>query len=38
MNVKLEQPGTYWVEILLDERLILRYPLKAALIQPPVQG
>jgi hypothetical protein len=38
MNVKMEHPGTYWVEILLDERLILRYPLKAALIQPPVQG
>lgn len=37
MNVKLEEPGTYWVEILLDERLVLRYPLKAALIKPPPQ-
>ena len=35
MNVKLEIPGTYWVEILLDDRLILRYPLKAAQINPP---
>ena len=35
MNVKLETPGTYWVEVHLDDRLILRYPLKAARIQPP---
>jgi hypothetical protein len=38
MNVKLDTPGTYWVEILLDERLILRYPLKAAKIDPPPQA
>ena len=37
MNVKLDEPGTYWVEILLDDRLILRYPLKAAKIEPPPQ-
>ncbi len=37
MNVKLEVPGTYWVEILLDGRLILRYPLKAAQIKLPPQ-
>lgn len=35
MNVKLEIPGIYWVEILLDDRLVLRYPLKAAQIKPP---
>ncbi len=39
MNVKLDTPGTYWVEILLDDQLILRYPLKAAQITPsPQQG
>lgn len=34
MNVKLETPGTYWVEVLLDDQLKLRYPLKAAQIKP----
>ena len=34
MNVKLETPGTYWVEVNLDNQLKLRYPLKAAQIQP----
>jgi hypothetical protein len=30
LNVKLDAPGTYWVEVLLDNQLKLRYPLKAA--------
>jgi hypothetical protein len=39
MNVKIEVPGTYWIEVLLDNQLKLRYPLKAAQIKPaPQQG
>jgi hypothetical protein len=34
LNVKLEEPGTYWVEVLLDNQLKLRYPLKASQIKP----
>jgi len=34
LNVKFETPGTYWIEILLDGALKLRYPLKAAQIKP----
>lgn len=37
MNVKIEVPGTYWIEVLLDNQLKLRYPLKAAQIKPPPQ-
>ena len=37
MNVELKEPGIYWIEILLDERLILRYPLNAAKINRPPQ-
>lgn len=29
LNVKFDAPGVYWVEILLDGDLKLRYPLKA---------
>ena len=29
MNVKFEIPGTYWIEVLLDDDLKLRYPLRA---------
>ena len=29
LNVKFETEGTYWVEILLDNDLKVRYPLKA---------
>jgi len=32
LNARFEKPGTYWVEILLGNELILRYPLKARLI------
>jgi hypothetical protein len=35
LNVKLEMPGTYWIEVLLDNQLKLRYPLKAAQLKPP---
>ncbi len=35
MNVKFGNAGTYWVEILLDGDLKLRYPLKAAKVVPP---
>jgi hypothetical protein len=33
MNVKFETEGTYWIEILLDGDLKLRYPLKAVTVQ-----
>jgi len=33
MNVKFDKPGTYWIEILLDGDLKLRYPLKAVEVQ-----
>jgi hypothetical protein len=33
MNVKFETEGTYWVEILLDGDLKVRYPLKAKKVQ-----
>lgn len=35
LNVKFETEGTYWVEILLDGDLKLRYPLKARTVRPP---
>ena len=35
LNVKFKTEGTYWVEILLDGDLKLRYPLKAQRIKPP---
>lgn len=34
INVRFDEPGTYWVEILLGQDLKLRYPLKAAKIDP----
>ena len=34
LNVKVETEGTYWVEILLDGDLKLRYPLKARTVRP----
>ena len=30
INTGFEQPGAYWVEILLDNDLKLRYPLRVA--------
>lgn len=35
MNVKFEEAGVYWVEIKLDDRLRLTFPLRVAQIQPP---
>ena len=29
LNVRFETPGTYWVEIMLEDDLKVRYPLKA---------
>jgi len=34
LNVKFEAVGTYWVEIILDGVLKLRYPLMAHLVKP----
>ena len=31
LNVRFDAPGTYWIEILLENQLKLRYPLRAAL-------
>ncbi|MDA0990335.1 MAG: hypothetical protein O3A51_06250 [Verrucomicrobia bacterium] len=33
-NVKFETTGTYWVEVLLDEDLKVRYPLRALQVNP----
>ena len=35
LNVKFETEGTYWVEILLDDDLKVRYPLKARKVTSP---
>ncbi len=29
LNVKLDTPGTYWVEVILDGNMRIRYPLQA---------
>lgn len=34
MNVRFESAGTYWVEVLLEGDLKLRYPLRAGQAQP----
>lgn len=34
LNVRFETEGTYWIEILIDGDLKLRYPLKARQIKP----
>ena len=34
INTGFEQPGAYWVEILLDDDLKLRYPLRVAQMNP----
>ncbi|MDD4870346.1 MAG: hypothetical protein PHR77_07280 [Kiritimatiellae bacterium] len=33
INVKFDKEGTYWVEILLDGDIKLRYPLKTKIVQ-----
>ncbi len=35
MNVLFQNPGTHWVEILLDDDLKLRFPLRVVKAQPP---
>lgn len=35
VNTNFEQPGTYWVEVLLEGNLKLRYPLRVSEIQAP---
>lgn len=35
MNVKFDKEGIYWVEILLDSDIKLRYPLKVMKVQMP---
>jgi hypothetical protein len=35
LNVRFETEGTYWVEVLLEGDLKLRYPLKARMVQRP---
>jgi hypothetical protein len=38
MNLKLEKEGVYWIEILLDGDLKLRYPLRVNRVNPaPIQ-
>ena len=34
INTGFEQPGTYWVEIMLDGDLKMRYPLRVAQMSP----
>jgi hypothetical protein len=34
MNISFPKPGTYWVEILLEQDLKIRYPLRVIPIQP----
>lgn len=38
LNVRFDAPGTYWIEILLENQLKLRYPLRAALVKHPQQN
>ncbi len=33
-NVRLDTPGIYWIEILMEKQIKLRYPLRAGRIQP----
>jgi hypothetical protein len=35
LNVRFESPGVYWVEVMLDNQLKLRYPLRAGVLQRP---
>ena len=35
LNLQFEKEGTYWIEVLLDGDLKLRYPLKALRLQQP---
>jgi hypothetical protein len=35
MNLKFDKEGTYWIEVLLDNDLKLRYPLRVNRVQAP---
>jgi len=35
MNLKFDKEGVYWIEVLLDDDLKLRYPLRVNRVQPP---
>lgn len=35
VNTPLKEAGTYWIEVLLDGDLKLRYPLELRIIKPP---
>jgi hypothetical protein len=35
MNVQFDTEGTYWIEILLNGDLKIRYPLRAQKVAPP---
>ena len=37
MNVPFEQPGAYWIEVLLEGQLRLRYPLIVRHVEAPPQ-
>jgi hypothetical protein len=34
MNLKFDKEGVYWIEVLIDEDLKLRYPLRVNRVQP----
>lgn len=34
MNVAFQEEGTHWVEVLLDEELSIRYPLRVGIVKP----
>lgn len=38
LNVKFDSDGVHWVEIVLDGRLKLRYPLRVNRVTPPRSG
>ncbi len=38
LNVKLENPGTYWVEVMLNGDMRIRYPLQARQVTPRPAG
>lgn len=38
LNVQFEMPGTYWIEVLLDGDLKVRYPLRARQVKAPHEG
>jgi hypothetical protein len=35
MNLKFDKEGVYWIEVLIDEDLKIRYPLRVNRVQPP---